>query len=72
MSQRVVVSNATIATVDPADTEITNGHVVTEGGRIVAVGTGLPPSFADQTPTRRVDSTRYLAMTGLVNTHQQC
>ncbi len=69
MSQRVVVSNATIATVDPADTEITNGHVVTEGDRIVAVGTGEPPSFADQTPTRRVDGTGCLVTPGLVNTH---
>lgn len=69
MSQRLVVSNATIATVDPADTEIANGHVATEGDRIVAVGAGEPPRYTDQVPTRYVDGTGCLVTPGLVNTH---
>ena len=62
-----VIEDAYIATVDAADTEYTNGHVVLRGNRIVAVGAGAPPSqFRDVRPLR---ATGCLITPGLVNTH---
>lgn len=69
MAERIVVENAAIAAVDEADTEIPTGHVVVEGTRIAAVGTGPPPVYDDDVPTRRVDGGGRLVTPGLVNTH---
>ena len=67
MPDRIVVENAAIATVDADDTEITSGHLVVEGNRIVAVGPG--PAPADDVATRRVDGSGHLLTPALVNTH---
>ena len=63
---RLVIANAAIATVDPAGTEHTRGHVVVEGSRIVAVGAG-PASDVDGATV--VDGSGCLLTPGLVNTH---
>lgn len=63
----IVIENCAVATVDSADTEYADGHVVVDAGRIVAVGPGpAAPRYAAQ---RRVDGTGCLATPGLVNTH---
>lgn len=69
MVDRVVVENATIATVDPDGTEIGSGHVVAEGNRIAAVSAGPAPEYPEGDRTLRVDGTGHLITPGLVNTH---
>jgi cytosine/adenosine deaminase-related metal-dependent hydrolase len=69
MTGRLVIENATVATVDVADTVFPSGHVVIEGNRIVAVGAGPAPSYVDDLPTRHVDGSDHLVTPGLVNTH---
>ncbi len=67
MAARIVIENATIATVDAAGTEIASGHVVVEGNRIAAVGAGpAPPALESEL---RFDGTGHLVTPGLVNTH---
>ncbi|HEX6197382.1 MAG TPA: 8-oxoguanine deaminase [Jiangellaceae bacterium] len=66
MSHRLVVENATVATVDLNGTEYGTGHVVIEGERIVAVGPGPAP---DDDTAVRIDGTGCLVTPGLVNTH---
>ena len=65
---RTVIENAYIATVDSVDTEHERGHVVIEGTRIVAVGSGDAPAEL-MTGADRVDGTGHLVTPGLVNTH---
>jgi cytosine/adenosine deaminase-related metal-dependent hydrolase len=62
----IVIERCAVSTVDGAGTEYTDGHVVVEGDRIVAVGAG--PFLGDPSATR-VDGTGCLATPGLVNTH---
>jgi cytosine/adenosine deaminase-related metal-dependent hydrolase len=64
---RTVVQGCAVATVDPAGTEHADGHVVVEGNRIVAVGSGPAPDLGPG--DRVVDGTGCLATPGLVNTH---
>ncbi|HEY2986018.1 MAG TPA: amidohydrolase family protein, partial [Jatrophihabitantaceae bacterium] len=66
MSGLTVIEGAHIATVDAADTEYADGHVVLDGGRIVAVGPGPAPAQAGGV---RVDGSGCLVTPGLVNTH---
>ncbi len=68
MSGLTVIEGAHIATVDAADTEYPDGHVVLDGGRIVAVGPGPGPAPA-QAGGVRVDGSGCLVTPGLVNTH---
>lgn len=63
----IIIENCAVATVDPDDTEYTDGHLVIDGGRIVAVGSG--PAGRQYHARRRVDATGCLATPGLVNTH---
>jgi cytosine/adenosine deaminase-related metal-dependent hydrolase len=67
MTGLTVIEGAHIATVDAADTEYAEGHVVLDGGRIVAVGPG--PAPAQVGGGVRVDGSGCLVTPGLVNTH---
>jgi cytosine/adenosine deaminase-related metal-dependent hydrolase len=67
--ERIVIDGATVATVDGNDREFPSGHVVVEGRRLVAVGPGAAPTYADDVPTRLVDGSGMLVTPGLVNTH---
>jgi 8-oxoguanine deaminase len=67
MTETTVLSGCAVVTVDAAGTEYPDGHLVLTGGRIAAVGAGLPP---DGLPDARyVDARGCLATPGLVNTH---
>ena len=65
---RLVVENCAIATVDDGRNEYASGHLVVEGDRIVAVGTGPAPD-EHREDARRVDGSGCLATPGLVNCH---
>ena len=68
MTERIVIENCAIATVDGQDTEHATGHVVVAGNLIEAVGAGPAPDGLRDV-ARRVDGTGHLATPGLVNTH---
>jgi cytosine/adenosine deaminase-related metal-dependent hydrolase len=63
----IIIENCAVATVDAAGTEYTDGHLVLDEGRIVAVGPGHAGRY--HRSVRRVDGTGCLATPGLVNTH---
>jgi len=64
-----VLSGCHVLTMNPERAEYSAGHVVIEGDRITAVGSG-PLRDADGHPGARwVDATGCLATPGLVNTH---
>ena len=67
MSGTVVVEGCAIATVDDTGREFADGHLVLEGGRIVAVGAGPAPAGADG--ARRIDGRGLLATPAFVNCH---
>ena len=62
----LVVENAHVVTMDAAGSEHTRGHLVVEGNRITAVGSGAAPATDG---ARRVDGNGCLLTPGLVNTH---
>jgi len=64
-----VISGCAIATVDAQASEYPIGHLVVEGGRIVAVGAGPADSSWRERADRWVDGTGLLATPGFVNTH---
>jgi cytosine/adenosine deaminase-related metal-dependent hydrolase len=65
----LVLSGCHVLTMNPERDEYSAGHVVIDGDRITAVGSG-PERDADLPPgARRVDATGCLATPGLVNTH---
>jgi cytosine/adenosine deaminase-related metal-dependent hydrolase len=66
-SGATVIENCAVATVDEAGTEHASGHVVVEGGRIVAAGEGAAPGSYDG--ARRIEGEGCLATPGLVNCH---
>jgi cytosine/adenosine deaminase-related metal-dependent hydrolase len=62
-----VIDGCAIATLDGAGAEYRDGHLVMDGGRIVAVGAG---AAVDAPPdARRIDGRGMLATPGLVNCH---
>ena len=63
----LVLQGAHVATVDPAGSEFTSGHVVVTDGLISAVGDG--PAPRDLTDARYVDASGCLITPGFVNTH---
>ncbi len=67
-TERVVIENCAVATVDAHDTEHAAGHVVVAGNRIESVGAGAAPEGLTGV-VRRVDGTGHLVTPGLVNTH---
>ncbi len=68
MTERIVIENCAVATVDAAGTEYASGHVVVADELIEAVGAGPAPADLEHV-TRRIDATGHLATPGLVNTH---
>jgi cytosine/adenosine deaminase-related metal-dependent hydrolase len=66
---RIVIEGCHVATCDGVGTEYEVGHVVIEGGRVVAVG-GDPPTLDPAvTPTETIDGRGCLLTPGLINTH---
>ena len=65
---RTVIENGHVVTVDAVGTEHAGGHVVMEGGRIVAVGAGRAPD-ALRDGAELVDARGCLVTPGLINTH---
>jgi cytosine/adenosine deaminase-related metal-dependent hydrolase len=68
MTDRIVIENCAIATVDGTDTEHASGHIVVADNVIESLGAGPAPDGLDNV-VRRVDGTGHLATPGLVNTH---
>jgi cytosine/adenosine deaminase-related metal-dependent hydrolase len=66
MRHVLAIQGCAVATVDGRGTEFTDGHVVMERGKIVAVGAGPAPARAGM---RRIDGRGCLATPGLVNVH---
>ncbi|MFD9041768.1 8-oxoguanine deaminase [Streptomyces bottropensis] len=67
-TQRIVIENAAIATVDARDTEYASGHVVVADDVIESVGAGRAPEGLTDV-VRRIDASGHLVTPGLVNTH---
>lgn len=65
MSRTVIIEGAHVVTVDGA--EYADGHVVSRGGVITAVGAGPAPQV--QGEAERIDGRGCVATPGLVNTH---
>jgi cytosine/adenosine deaminase-related metal-dependent hydrolase len=63
---RTVIQGCAIATMDPARSELSDGHIVISANRIEAVGEGPAPRIAG---ARVVDGSGCLLTPGLVNTH---
>ena len=63
---RTVIQDCAIATMDPARTELSRGHVIVSGNRIETVGEGPAPKV---TGARIVNGSGCLLTPGLVNTH---
>lgn len=63
----IIIENCAVATVDKDGTEYSDGHLVLDEGRIVAVGRGHAGRY--HRSVRRIDGTGCLATPGLVNTH---
>jgi cytosine/adenosine deaminase-related metal-dependent hydrolase len=66
---RTVIEGCAVATVDTTGTEYSDGYLVIEGERIVAIGEGSAPDAGDGPETRRIDGRGHLATPGLVNCH---
>ncbi|RFA07394.1 8-oxoguanine deaminase [Subtercola boreus] len=77
MTERTIIRNAHIVTVNPADEEFSDGYLVIDDAVIVAVGAGPVPSqwtgtgAHDGTSPRItvVDARGHLVTPGLINTH---
>ncbi|RDI24386.1 cytosine/adenosine deaminase-related metal-dependent hydrolase [Pseudacidovorax intermedius] len=61
----LLLRGATVLTMDPALGDIADGDVRIEGGRVVAVGRGLPVELGDTV----VNARGMLAIPGLIDTH---
>ena len=66
-ASRVVIEGCAIATMDDALSEHSSGHIVIEGGAIVAVGQGAAPAL--EPGIRRIDGSGCIATPGLINCH---
>ncbi|GAA0930933.1 8-oxoguanine deaminase [Kribbella koreensis] len=63
----IVIDGAAVVTLDRERRELTTGHVVVDGNRIVAVGPGPAPALG---AARVIDARGCLVTPGFVNTHQ--
>jgi cytosine/adenosine deaminase-related metal-dependent hydrolase len=66
---RTVIDHAHVATVNPAQDEHAEGHVVVDGNRITSVAAGPAPAEVKESAGRYVDGRGCLLTPGLVNTH---
>jgi cytosine/adenosine deaminase-related metal-dependent hydrolase len=64
-SQRLLISNGFVVSMDPVVGDIPGGDVLVEDGKIVEVGRGLDPSDSEQ-----IDATGMIVMPGFVDTHR--
>ena len=64
----IVIEGAAVVTLDRERRELTTGHVIADGNRIVAVGPGPAPAVPDG--ARVIDGRGCLVTPGFVNTHQ--
>src|SRR6266545_2043926 len=62
----IVIDGTAVVTLDPARREFATGHVVAQGNRIVAVGSGPAPAYDG---ARVIDGRGCVVTPGLVNTH---
>jgi cytosine/adenosine deaminase-related metal-dependent hydrolase len=65
----IILSGCHVLTMNPGRDEYPAGHVVIEGGRITAVGSGPERDAGAYPGARRVDASGCLVTPGLVNTH---
>jgi len=65
----LILSGCHVLTMNPGRDEYSAGHVVIEGDRITAVGSGPERDAGGHPGARRVDATGCLATPGLVNAH---
>jgi cytosine/adenosine deaminase-related metal-dependent hydrolase len=63
----IVIDGAAVVTLDCERRELTTGHIVADGNRIVAVGPGPAPAYDG---ARVIDGRGCLVTPGFVNTHQ--
>jgi cytosine/adenosine deaminase-related metal-dependent hydrolase len=66
---RTVIEGCAVATVNAARDEYSQGHIVIEDERILAVGDGPAPPCENGHAVRHIDGTGCLATPGLVNCH---
>src|SRR2546423_14589066 len=64
-SQRLLIRNGFVVSMDPEVGEIPNGDVLVEDGKIAEIGRGLEASEAEQ-----IDATGMIVMPGFVDTHR--
>ncbi|MPZ69196.1 MAG: 8-oxoguanine deaminase [Actinobacteria bacterium] len=66
MSDRTIIDGCALATMDAAGTEYERGHIVIEGNRIAAIGSG---AAAAEDGATVIEGAGLLATPGLVNSH---
>src|SRR6266699_1523079 len=64
-SQRLLIRNGFVVSMDPGVGDIPNGEVLVEDGVIVEVGRGLGVSGAEE-----IDATGMIVMPGFIDTHR--
>lgn len=67
MTGTLLIENGVILTMDANRRILENGHVLVEGGRIVAVGDGLAQAVSSGID--RIDASGMVVMPGLIDTH---
>jgi len=69
MTERIIIENAVIATMNDRDDVFFDGSLVIEGNRIVAVGDADAAASFDRTDARVIDADGKAALPGLVDLH---
>lgn len=66
MTDRTIIDGCALATMDAGGTEYERGHIVIDGNRITALGSGAPPAHDG---AKVIEGAGLLATPGLVNSH---
>ena len=66
VTKALLIENGAIVTMDAERRILDRGYVLVEGGRIAAIGEGVPAAPAD---AERIDATGMVVMPGLIDTH---